>query len=49
MQKGYTATVSIEAAPDKVFEYVSVPESQPEWAVNFVRSTRPLQTPRPGH
>lgn len=38
----YTGSTLIEAAPERVFEYVSVPENQPEWAVNFVRSTRPL-------
>ena len=40
--KVYTSSTLIEAAPERVFEYVSVPENQPEWAVNFVRSTRPL-------
>lgn len=38
----YTGSTLIEAAPERVFAYVSVPENQPEWAVNFVRSTRPL-------
>lgn len=38
----YTGSTLIEATPERVFEYVSVPENQPEWAVNFVRSTRPL-------
>lgn len=41
MTSAYTATVYIEASPAKVFGYVRVPENQPEWAVNFVRSTRP--------
>jgi hypothetical protein len=38
----YTASALIEAPPERVFAYVSVPENQPEWAVNFVRSTRAL-------
>lgn len=38
----YTGSTLIEAAPDRVFEYVRVPANQTEWAVNFVRSTRPL-------
>jgi hypothetical protein len=38
----YTATAVIERAPSVVFNYVSVPENQPEWAVNFVRSTAPV-------
>ena len=41
MTNAYTATVYIAASPAKVFEYVRVPENQPAWAVNFVRSTRP--------
>ena len=41
MSNAYTATVYIAATPAKVFEYVRVPENQPTWAVNFVRSTRP--------
>ena len=41
MTSAYTATVYIAASPAKVFDYVRVPENQPEWAVNFVRSTRP--------
>jgi hypothetical protein len=42
----YTATVFIGAAPDKVFEYVRVPENQPSWAINFALSTRPLSDGR---
>jgi uncharacterized protein YndB with AHSA1/START domain len=42
MGSAYTATTVIDAAPDRVFEYVREPENQPRWAVNFVRSTRPL-------
>lgn len=42
----YTSTVVIEAAPERVFEFVRVPENQPRWAVNFVRSTRPLDGDR---
>jgi uncharacterized protein YndB with AHSA1/START domain len=42
MGSAYTATTVIDAAPDRVFEYVRRPENQPRWAVNFVRSTRPL-------
>jgi uncharacterized protein YndB with AHSA1/START domain len=38
----YTSTIVIEARPDDVFDFVSEPENQPRWAVNFVRSTRPL-------
>jgi hypothetical protein len=38
----YTGSTLIEAPLELVFEYVSVPENQPEWAVNFVRATRPL-------
>lgn len=38
----YTGSTLIEAPPERVFEYVCVPENQPEWAVNFVRATRPL-------
>lgn len=38
----YTAAIAIAAPPERVFDYVRVPENQPEWAVNFVRSTRPL-------
>ena len=41
MTNAYTATIYIAASPAKVFEYVRVPENQPTWAVNFVRSTRP--------
>lgn len=42
MGSAYTATAVIEVAPELVFEYVRQPENQPKWAVNFVRSTRPL-------
>jgi hypothetical protein len=42
VQTSYTASVFIEAVPDRVFEYVRVSENQPDWAVNFVRETRPL-------
>jgi hypothetical protein len=38
----YTSSVVIDRSPDDVFGYVRVPENQPEWAINFVRSTRPL-------
>lgn len=38
----YTGSTLIEAPAERVFEYVSVPENQPEWAVNFVHSTQPL-------
>lgn len=38
----YTGSTVIQASPERVFEYVRVPENQTEWAVNFVRSTRPL-------
>lgn len=41
MTSAYTATTYIDASPAKVFDYVRVPENQPTWAVNFVRSTRP--------
>ena len=46
MSTTYTATTFIEADPDRVFEYVRVPENQPSWAINFVRSTRPLSDGR---
>jgi uncharacterized protein YndB with AHSA1/START domain len=36
----YTSSVVISRAPEEVFQYVSVPENQPEWAINFVKSTR---------
>jgi uncharacterized protein YndB with AHSA1/START domain len=42
MASAYTATAVIKAAPERVFDYVRQPENQPRWAVNFVRSTRPL-------
>ena len=42
MSNVYTASTVIEAPPERVFEYVRVPENQLEWGVNFVRSTRPL-------
>src|SRR5215204_2028780 len=41
MPMSYTATVFIEAAPEEVFEYIRIPENQPEWAVNFALSTSP--------
>src|SRR5215213_1944465 len=46
MSTSYTATVFIEAAPDRVFEYVRVPENQPSWAINFALSTRALSDGR---
>ncbi len=46
MSTSYTATTFIEAEPDRVFEYVRVPENQPSWAINFVRSTRQLSDGR---
>jgi uncharacterized protein YndB with AHSA1/START domain len=42
MSTVYTATIVIERPPADVFAYVSVPENQADWAVNFVRSTSPL-------
>jgi uncharacterized protein YndB with AHSA1/START domain len=42
MFTSYTATAFIEADPERVFEYVRVPENQPYWAINFVRSTHPF-------
>ena len=41
MTNVYTASTYIDANPAEVFEYVRVPENQPRWALNFVRSTRP--------
>jgi uncharacterized protein YndB with AHSA1/START domain len=38
----YTASEIIKADPGEVFTFLRVPENQPRWAVNFVRSTRPL-------
>ena len=46
MPTSYTATVFIEAAPDRVFEYVRVPENRPAWALNFALSTRELSDGR---
>jgi hypothetical protein len=46
MSTSYTATIFVEADPDRVFDYVRVPENQPSWAINFVRSTRPLSDGR---
>jgi uncharacterized protein YndB with AHSA1/START domain len=46
MSASYTATTFIDADPERVFEYVRVPENQPSWAINFVRSTRPLSDGR---
>ncbi len=46
MSTSYTATTFVEADPDRVFEYLRVPENQPSWAINFVRSTRPLSDGR---
>ena len=46
MFTSYTATTFIDADPERVFEYVRVPENQPSWAINFVRSTRPLSDGR---
>ena len=42
MTSAYTATTYIQSAPERVFNYVRIPENQPEWAVNFVRSTRAI-------
>jgi hypothetical protein len=41
MTNVYTASTYIDANPAEVFEYVRVPENQPDWARTFVRSTRP--------
>lgn len=38
----YTASTAIQAPPDTVFGYLAEPANQPNWAVNFVRSTRPV-------
>ena len=46
MSDVYTASTVIHADPDRVFEYVRVPENQPQWATNFVRSTRPTSSGR---
>src|SRR5262249_13559722 len=40
LDAAYTSTVLIEATPEQVFAYAKVPENQPSWAINFVRSTR---------
>ena len=42
MSNVYTASTVIAADPERVFEYVRVPENQTAWAVNFVRSTEPV-------
>ncbi len=44
--ESYTATTVIDAPPERVFEYVRVPENQPTWAINFVFGTRPLSDGR---
>lgn len=36
----YTASTSIQAPPDHVFDYMADPANQPNWAINFVRATR---------
>ena len=46
MLTSYTATTFVEADPDRVFDYVCVAENQLAWAINFVRSTRPLSDGR---
>src|SRR6516225_7335046 len=42
MTSVYTASTYIDANRAEVFEYVRVPENQPRWAQNFVRSTEPI-------
>lgn len=46
MSTSYTAKIFIEADPERVFEYVRVPENQPSWSINFVLSTRLLSDGR---
>ena len=38
----YTASTYIVADRAEVFDYVRVPENQPRWAKNFVRSTNAI-------
>ena len=40
--QAYTGTVVINRPPADVFAFVRVPENQPRWAVNFVRSTEAI-------
>lgn len=42
MPNVYTASIAIDSPPERTFAYVSTPANQPEWAVNFVHSTRAL-------
>lgn len=46
MHNAYTATTVISVSPERVFDYVRVPENQVKWAINFVRATRPLDDGR---
>ena len=41
-----TATVTIEAPPDRVFQFVANPEHLPRWATGFARSVRRLEDGR---
>jgi Polyketide cyclase / dehydrase and lipid transport len=43
MTDAYTGTTVIACDPDAVFAFVSTPENQPRWAINFVRSTRQVE------
>ena len=40
MKKATTQTVSINAGYDTVFEYLSNPLTQKEWAINFMKDVR---------
>ncbi len=42
MNDAYTATVVIERDAEEVFRFVSAPENQPQWAINFVHATKPI-------
>ena len=41
--KSKTLTISIQCAPQKIYEFVSNLENLPKWATTFCRSIRPLK------
>jgi len=38
----YTGSTVVKTDPDRVFEFLRVPENQTRWGTKFVRSTKPL-------
>jgi uncharacterized protein YndB with AHSA1/START domain len=46
MNDAYTATTVIERDSEEVFRFVSEPENQPRWVINFVRATKPIEDGR---